>query len=65
MLPEKELCQVYDISRNSLRQALELLTNEGLLVKMVGGALWLRKISTSASMRATSSTSSALSILLT
>jgi multiple sugar transport system substrate-binding protein len=34
--PEKELCQMYDISRNSLRQALELLTNEGLLVKMVG-----------------------------
>ncbi|GGD88707.1 extracellular solute-binding protein [Paenibacillus nasutitermitis] len=36
LLPEKELCQKYAISRNSLRQALELLTEEGLLVKMRG-----------------------------
>ncbi|RIE05299.1 extracellular solute-binding protein [Cohnella faecalis] len=43
LLPEKELCQVYDISRNSLRQALELLTNEGLLVKMVGRGTMVTK----------------------
>lgn len=43
LLPEKELCQVYDISRNSLRQALELLTNEGLLVKMVGRGTMVSK----------------------
>ncbi|THF84492.1 extracellular solute-binding protein [Cohnella fermenti] len=43
LLPEKELCQVYDISRNSLRQALELLTNEGLLVKMVGRGTMVNK----------------------
>jgi len=36
LLPEKELCEKYSISRNSLRQALELLHEEGLLVKMGG-----------------------------
>jgi len=36
LLSEKELCEKYAISRNSLRQALELLTAEGLIVKMAG-----------------------------
>ncbi|AIQ64908.1 hypothetical protein PSTEL_19115 [Paenibacillus stellifer] len=43
LLPEKELCQLYNISRNSLRQALELLTNEGLLIKMVGRGTMVAK----------------------
>ena len=43
LLPEKELCQVYSISRNSLRQALDLLTNEGMLVKMVGRGTMVAK----------------------
>lgn len=43
LLPEKELCQVYSISRNSLRQALELLTNEGILIKMVGRGTMVAK----------------------
>jgi len=36
LLPETELCRKYSISRNSLRQALELLTEEGHLVRMRG-----------------------------
>lgn len=36
LLPEVELCRKYSISRNSLRQALELLTEEGLIVRMRG-----------------------------
>jgi ABC-type glycerol-3-phosphate transport system substrate-binding protein len=33
---EKDLCVKYDSSRNTLRQALDLLMKEGLLIKMVG-----------------------------
>ncbi|MEF3305843.1 extracellular solute-binding protein [Paenibacillus sp. GYB003] len=36
LLPETELCRKYAISRNSLRQALDLLTEEGLLVRQRG-----------------------------
>lgn len=36
LLAEKDLCGKYEISRNSLRQALDLLANEGLIVRMVG-----------------------------
>lgn len=43
LLPEKELCQLYNISRNSLRQALDLLTNEGMLIKMVGRGTMVSK----------------------
>lgn len=41
--PEKELCQIYNISRNSLRQALDLLTGEGILIKMVGRGTMVSK----------------------
>jgi multiple sugar transport system substrate-binding protein len=44
LLPEKDLCEKYSISRNSLRQALELLTEEGLLVKMVGRGNMVAKV---------------------
>ncbi|MGO4495494.1 extracellular solute-binding protein [Paenibacillus sp. 2RAB27] len=33
---EKDLCVKYDSSRNTLRQALDTLLKEGLLIKMVG-----------------------------
>lgn len=43
LLPsEKELAELYDVSRNTLRKALKALEEEGLIERRHGSGTWIR-----------------------